>query len=105
VTNEQSARVVRARRRDTIYQDEQPLMGALEAAQALGVKQSNLREVSNLPRPYQVLAMGSVWMASDILALAAHRQKHPYVASTGRVLAVKPGPKAKRSGAGTTSGG
>jgi hypothetical protein len=75
-----------ARRKETIYQDELPLMGATEAALALGVKQSNLRELSSLPKPFQVLAMGSVWLTKDILAYREWRRINP----------PKPGPKPKK---------
>jgi hypothetical protein len=70
----------------TICQDEQPLMGASEAARALGVMQSNLRELSGLPKPFQVLAMGSVWLTQDILEFREWRRLHP----------PKPGPKPRR---------
>ena len=66
--------VVIARRRDTIYQDERPLMGAMEAAQTLGVEQTNLRTLSGLPEPYQVLRMGSVWLADDIIKFRDKRK-------------------------------
>jgi hypothetical protein len=62
-----------------------PLMGAREAASALGVSQSNLRVLSGLPKPVQVLAMGSVWRAQDIIDFKARREATP----------PKPGPKPK----------
>jgi predicted DNA-binding transcriptional regulator AlpA len=77
--------LAKARRKVTMYQDENPLMGATEAALALGVKQSNLRELSGLPKPFQVLAMGSVWLTSDIVAYREQRIANP----------PKPGPKPK----------
>jgi hypothetical protein len=87
-TVEQAAgtKPVVARRKEVIYQDENPLMGAQEAALALGVKQSNLREMSGLPKPFQVLAMGSVWLTRDIVAYREHRRLHP----------PRPGPKPKQ---------
>jgi hypothetical protein len=78
--------VPKARRKETIYQDELPLMGATEAALALGVKQSNLRELSGLPKPFQVLAMGSVWLSKDIVNYREWRRLNP----------PKPGPKPKQ---------
>jgi hypothetical protein len=84
---EQSRPVVAARRKETLYQDENPLMGAQEAALALGVKQSNLRELSGLPKPFQVLAMGSVWLAKDIIAYREWRRLNP----------PRPGPKPRQA--------
>jgi hypothetical protein len=74
--------LVRAKRkpRQALIVQGQPqhaLMGATEAALALGVKQSNLRELSGLPKPFQVLAMGSVWLADDIIRFRDHRKLHP----------------------------
>jgi hypothetical protein len=84
-TNEQ-VRPVIARRKVVIYQDELPLMGASEAALALGVKQSNLRELSGLPAPFQVLAMGSVWLTQDIMGYRNERRINP----------PRPGPKPRQ---------
>jgi hypothetical protein len=64
-----------------------PLMGAAEAAAALGVNQTNLRALSGLPKPVQVLAMGSVWRAQDIIDYKAWREANP----------PKPGPKSRRN--------
>jgi hypothetical protein len=75
-----------ARRKVTIYPDELPLMGAMEAAMALGVAQSNLRELSGLPKPFQTLGCGSIWLTEDVIAYREHRRLHP----------PKPGPKPKR---------
>lgn len=52
---------------------EPEVYGAMEAALALGVSQTNLRVVANLPVPYQTLASGTLYRASDIDALAAKR--------------------------------
>jgi hypothetical protein len=60
-----------------------PIMGASEAAEALGVKQSNLRDLAGLPDPFQVLRMGSVWLRDDVLEFKADRIANP----------PKPGPK------------
>lgn len=75
--------IVRARRRVMIQQDQNPLMGAQEAALALGVKQSNLREMAGLPKPFQTLACGSIWLSRDILQYREWRRQHP----------PRPGPK------------
>ena len=42
------------------------LMGAIEASEALGVLQPNLRTLSGVPQPIAVLRCGSVWLASEI---------------------------------------
>jgi hypothetical protein len=62
------------------------LMGAMEAAAALGVEQTNLRKMFGLPKPFQVLGMGSVWLREDIERYREHRRLHP----------PKPGPKPKQ---------
>lgn len=51
------------------------LMGASEAAQALGVKVPNLRSTAGLPEPIITLKSGPVWWAHDINALALRRQE------------------------------
>jgi len=73
------ARVVKLAR------DADPLMGAREASDCLGVAQSNLRELVGLPEPFQILAMGSVWLRQDIEQFAAYRAANPS----------RPGPKGK----------
>lgn len=50
--------------------DEPELMGAHEAAKALGVQQTNLRAIRNLPEPYQKVRAGTLWRAQDIRTLA-----------------------------------
>lgn len=50
------------------------LYGAHEAALLLGVKKSNLRKVSGLPKA-QELASGPVFRASEIRALARKRDR------------------------------
>ena len=42
------------------------LMGAIEASEALGVLQPNLRTLSGVPQPIAVLRCGSVWLANEI---------------------------------------
>lgn len=51
------------------------LMGAAEACDALGVRSANLGKVRDLPKPVAVLAMGSVWRATDIRALVRKRER------------------------------
>jgi hypothetical protein len=55
------------------YPSEPELMGAKEAAEALGVGQTNLRVVSGLPEPYDSVGATTLWRADEIRALA--RQK------------------------------
>jgi hypothetical protein len=50
----------------TRSKNEPEFLGAHEAAQLLGVRQSNLRKLVGLPTPYQDLLMGSLWKRSDI---------------------------------------
>jgi len=60
--------------------NEPELMGATEAAETLGVRQTNLRVLRGLPEPYQILAGGSFWRASEIRELAyqrSQRKKEP----------------------------
>jgi len=70
-------------RKVTLRRDDDPLMGAREAAACLGVAQSNLRELVGLPEPFQILAMGSVWLREDIESLRDQRAARPN----------KPGPR------------
>jgi len=77
VLNTANAPVQVARRKATIYQDELPLMGAQEAALALGVRQSNLRDMAGLPKPFQTIACGSIWLTQDILKYREHRRLNP----------------------------
>jgi hypothetical protein len=55
--------------------DEPKLMGAREAAEHLGVHQTNLRVVKGLPEPYAKVAATTLYRASDIHALAVARRK------------------------------
>ena len=54
---------------------EPEMMGATEAAQTLGVRQTNLRIVKGLPEPYQVIAGGTLYRASEIRELAYQREQ------------------------------
>jgi hypothetical protein len=54
---------------------EPELMGAKDAAAALGVRQSNLRTVAGLPEPYGTVAATTLWRADEIRALARRRTK------------------------------
>jgi predicted DNA-binding transcriptional regulator AlpA len=62
---------------------DEPILGAREAAAVLGVSQSNLRELVGLPEPFQTLAMGNIWLRSDIEAFRDRRAASP----------ARPGPK------------
>jgi hypothetical protein len=90
-------RIYPARKRITFYAEENPLMGAQEAALALGVRQNNLRVLGDtssgmpFPEPLQTLACGSIWLTKDILRYRDERRKHPPL----------PGPKAQRVAAAT----
>jgi hypothetical protein len=55
--------------------DEPKLMGAREAAEHLGVHQTNLRVVKGLPEPYAKVAATTLYRTSDIHALAFARRK------------------------------
>jgi len=55
--------------------DEPKLMGAREAAEHLGVHQTNLRVVKGLPEPYAKVAATTLYRASDIHSLAFARRK------------------------------
>jgi hypothetical protein len=48
-------------------------MGAKEAAETLGVQQSNLRIVRGLPEPYDTLRATTLWRAEEIRELARRR--------------------------------
>ena len=57
-------------------QDDEPrLYGVKEAAAALGVRGQNLRVVSGLPEPYDVIAATPLYRAVDIEALAGLRKR------------------------------
>jgi hypothetical protein len=49
------------------------LMGAIEAAEFLGVKQPNLRTMAGLPEPIAQLRCGSIWLADSIRDFAIER--------------------------------
>jgi hypothetical protein len=55
------------------------LVGAIDAAQILGKRQSNLRAVKGLPEPYQKVRATTLWRADEIYArrdrLAAEKSK------------------------------
>lgn len=51
-----------------------PLAGFAEAAEILGVSTSNLQKVAGLPEPVARLKSGSVWLVSDLRALARKRK-------------------------------
>jgi hypothetical protein len=53
------------------------LLGAQEAAEFLGVHQSNLRAMVGLPEPFRVLAMGSIWLRDDLVAFQQAREENP----------------------------
>jgi hypothetical protein len=52
---------------------EPELMGAKEAAQALGVGQTNLRVLPGLPEPYDKVGATTWWRADEITELAQKR--------------------------------
>jgi len=49
------------------------MMGAGEAAAALGVRQQNLRGLKGLPAPVQKIGATSLWLADDIREFAKRR--------------------------------
>jgi hypothetical protein len=52
---------------------EPELVGAYEAAQILGVRQTNLRVIRGLPEPYAKLRSGTLYRADEIRTLAWER--------------------------------
>jgi hypothetical protein len=50
------------------------LMGAKEAAAAIGCRQTNLRMIAGLPDPVQTVAATSLWDAEEIRAFAESRR-------------------------------
>jgi hypothetical protein len=62
-----------ARRTGPRRSGEPELMGAKEAAEALGVGQTNLRVTSGLPEPYDVVAATTLWRADEINELATRK--------------------------------
>jgi hypothetical protein len=77
--------LVRPKQRKVVLTGDRPLMGATEAAAVLGVKQTNLRELSGLPEPFMKLACGTIWLSADIQRFKRWRKTNP----------PKPGPKPK----------
>lgn len=53
--------------------NEPELMGAIEAAEALGVRQVNLRTLKGLPEPYGRVRASTLWRADEIRAFAEER--------------------------------
>jgi hypothetical protein len=49
------------------------MMGSKEAAEALGVGQTNLRVTAGLPEPYQKIGATTLYRAEEILELAKAR--------------------------------
>lgn len=67
--------------------DEPELVGAFEAAELLGVRQTNLRVVRGLPEPYDRIRATTLYRADEIRALAwkrlsvrVQREREHYVA-------------------------
>lgn len=58
------------------------LMGAAEAAEELGVRSPNLRKVQGLPEPFGRVRSGPFWIADDIRALKARRQREQDVSGS-----------------------
>ena len=52
---------------------EPAVMGAAEAADALGVRQQNLRRQVGLPEPYQTVRATTLWRVTDIEEFARSR--------------------------------
>ena len=65
---------------------EPELVGAYEAAQLLGVRQTNLRVIRGLPEPYCKLKSGTLYRADEIRALAWQRLAHKVVRENGFVV-------------------
>jgi hypothetical protein len=63
------------RKRGARKAGEPELMGAKEAAAALGVGQTNLRVTADLPEPYDKVAATTLYRAADIAELAESRGK------------------------------
>jgi hypothetical protein len=53
--------------------DEPELVGASEAAEILGVHQTNLRVVAGLPAPYDRIKATTLWRTKEVRALALER--------------------------------
>jgi hypothetical protein len=51
------------------------VIGAKEAAEILGVKQTNIRTVRGLPEPYDQVAATTLWRESEIKAFARQRNR------------------------------
>jgi hypothetical protein len=59
------------------------VMGAAEAASALGVNQSNLRVVGDLPAPIVRLAATPLWNGAEIRSLSAKRRAVKWTRTRG----------------------
>lgn len=60
-------------RSDVVKKNEPKLMGAAEAAEALGVRQQNLRTLVGLPDAYDKVRATTLWRADEVLAFAQER--------------------------------
>jgi hypothetical protein len=49
------------------------LMGAKEAAEAIGCRQTNLRQIAGLPDPVAVVSATTLWDADEIRDFAERR--------------------------------
>ena len=63
--------------------DEPELMGAHEAAETLGIWQTNLRKVSGLPKPYQKIRATTLWRAQEIRAFAWEKHQRSQAEANG----------------------
>lgn len=52
---------------------EPELLGAVEAAETLGVDQTNLRKLAGLPAPYDKVRATTLWRAEEVRKLAELR--------------------------------
>lgn len=55
------------------HPDEPELVGAMDAAEILGVRQVNLRTLRDLPLPYGKIRASTVWRADEMRAFAKQR--------------------------------
>jgi hypothetical protein len=53
---------------------EPKLVSAVEAAEMLGVRQTNLRTLAGLPEPYDRSRAGTLWRESDIAEFKKKRE-------------------------------
>jgi hypothetical protein len=54
---------------------EPEVLGAAEAAEALGVRQVNLRTLKGLPEPYGKIKATTLWRAEEVRAFAEIRRE------------------------------